>query len=195
MKEEQPIEVPQVSFQEESIDKATEKIEKFEFSFLLVKPNAVKTGLVDTIRDELLDEGLDIIGEITIKLDRRAGEIFYSSLGDKKDEIIDHLVSGDSHVFVMCGNGIIKRLRQLQGHTAWKDRPAAGLRGKYAFNHIENSTHCPDSHKEAVDEFNLVFPDIKDTLMQTQLKDELTEFLTDEESINSGERHLSTYAI
>lgn len=172
-----------------------EEAELFEFSFLLVKPNAVKTGLTGVIKQELIKAGLDLITEKDVRIGRYGAEIFYNSLGDKKEDVIQHIISGSSHVFVVCGYGTIGKLRELQGQTAWKNRPAKGLRGKYAFDHIQNSIHCPDSYKEAVDEFNLVFPDIRDELMKSQLKNELTKFLSNEEAIKKGKKHLSTYAV
>ncbi len=169
--------------------------EELEFSFMLVKPNATKVGLVGVIRQELIEAGFDIVEEQQLRISRYAAEVFYSSLGEKKEPVIEHITSGDSHVFMIFGPNVIKKLREFQGHTAWKDRPAKGLRGKYAFDHIQNSVHCPDSHKEAAVELEEVFTDLKDKMLKSQLADEIVEFLSDTEAIEKGERYLSTYAI
>jgi|SRR5581483_4261671 len=169
--------------------------ERMEFSFLLIKPNAVKTGMTGILRQELIEAGFDIVTEQSTRISRYGAEVFYSSLGEKKEPVIEHIVSGDSHVFVVYGLGTIKRLRDLQGHTAWKDRPAKGLRGKYAFDHIQNSVHCPDSYRESVVELNEVFSDIRDKMLKSQLADEVVEFLNNTEAIENGEKYLSTYAI
>lgn len=169
--------------------------EPLEFSFLLVKPNAVKTGLTGTIRQELVKAGFDIVNEKDLRINRFGGEVLYHSLGNKKGPVVDHIVSGESHVFVVVGLDAIRKLRELQGNTEWKDRPAKGLRGKYATDHIQNSVHCPDSYKEAVDEFNLVFPNIRDEMLKTQLADELHGFLNNQEAIDKSKRYLSAYAV
>lgn len=152
----------------------------YEFSFLIVKPNAVKTGLTGVIRQELVEAGMDIICESTIRLDRRAAEIFYCKVGDQKDEAISHVTSGDSYIFMVFGTDIVRRLLEIRGRTAWKERISTGLRKKYAFDHIQNSVHCPDSYEEAVDGLNLVFPQIRDMLLKTQLSDELVSFLLED---------------
>ncbi len=168
---------------------------KMEFSFLLVKPNAAKVGLVGVIRQELIEAGFDIVAEQGIRISRYGANLFYSSLGEKKEPVIDHITSGDSYVFMVYGDGAVKKLREFQGHTAWKDRPVKGIRRKYAFDHIQNSVHCPDSHRESVAELEHVFTDLKDKMLESQLADEVFEFLTDREAIKKGERYLSTYAI
>lgn len=168
---------------------------KMEFSFLLVKPNAVKVGLVGRIRQELIEEGFNIVLEQNIRISRYGAELFYSSLGDKKEPVIEHITSGDSHVFMVFGLDVIQKMRELQGHTAWKDRLATGLRGKYAVDHIQNSVHCPDSHREAVVELEQVFTELKDIILRSQLADEVYGFLTDNYSIENGKKYLSAYAV
>jgi nucleoside-diphosphate kinase len=177
------------------VEAIVEAPEKMEFSFLLVKPNATKVGLTGILRQELIEAGFDIVGEQQIRISRYAAETFYSSLGEKKEPVIEHITSGDSYVFMVYGSGVIKRLREFQGHTEWKDRPAKGLRGKYAVDHIQNSVHCPDSHQEAVTELEIVFTDLKEKMLKSQLADEIYEFLNDSEAIEKGERYLSAYAV
>src|SRR3990170_1664423 len=167
--------------------------EKMEFSFLLVKPNATKVGLVGVLRQELIEAGFDIVEDQKIRISRHAAEVFYSSLGEKKEPVIEHITSGDSHVFMVHGLGAIKKLREFQGHTTWKDRQARGLRGKYAIDHIQNSVHCPDSHKEAALELEEVFTELNEKMLKSQLADEVVEFLSDTEAIEKGERYLSAY--
>lgn len=169
--------------------------ERMEFSFLLVKPNATNVGLVGILRQELVEAGFDIVAEQEIRISRYAAEILYSSLGEKKEPVIEHITSGDSYVFMVYGPGVIKRLREFQGYTAWKERPAKGLRGKYAVNHVRNSVHCPDSHRESVVELDCVFTDLREKVLKSQLADEIFEFLTDKEAIEHGERYLSAYAV
>ena len=169
--------------------------EKMEFSFLVVKPNATRAGLVGVLRQELIGAEFCIVAEQKVGISRYAAEVFYNHLGKKRGPVIEHITSGDSYVFLIYGLGVIRKLRELQGHTEWKDRPAKGLRGKYAVDHIQNSVHCPDSYKESVIGFEQVFADLKEKMLKSQLADELFEFLTDKEALENGERYISAYAV
>lgn len=169
--------------------------EKMEFSFLLIKPNATKMGLVGVLRQELIEAGFNIVAEQEVKILRSAAEIIYGSLGEKKEPVIEHITTGESYVFMVYGLGVIRNLREFQGHTAWKDRPAKGLRGRYAVDYVQNSFHCPDSHRESVVELEYVFTELKEKMLKSQLANEVFEFLTDTEAIENGEKYLSAYAV
>lgn len=168
---------------------------KKEFSLLLIKPNAVKVGLIGVIRQELIEAGFDIVIEKEARLSSFEGELLYRGLGAKKAPVIEHIISGNSHVFLVYGEEVIKRLRELIGCTAGKDRPAKGLRGRYAFDPVQNSAHSADSHREVVEELNYVFTDIKEAILRSQLAEELHSFLTDQQSIIKGERYPNQYAV
>lgn len=165
-----------------------------EFSTLLVKPNAVKLGLIGILRQELIESGYDIVAEEVVEVKRNKAVRMYEHLGEKRGPVIDHIVSGPSYVFVVYGLDVIHSLRDLAGSTAWKERPAKGLRGKYAQDFIQNSVHTPDSHKESVEHLRLLVPRVVQELLRTQLADDLYAFLTDEEGIKNGKRFVNQYA-
>lgn len=168
---------------------------RFEFSVLLVKPNAVRLGLVGILRQEVVEAGFDIAAEGETLVTRKIAEEMYQTLSEKKEPVIDHIISGPCYAFVVIGNSTIAALREFAGHTKWKNRPAKGLRGKYSQDYIRNSVHTPDSHKEVVEELRKVIPHITHSLLDSQLADELACFLVNEERINSGERILSQYSV
>lgn len=159
---------------------------KPEFSILLVKPNAVKLGLVGLLRQELIESGYEIVAEDTVKIEKDKAIKMYEHLREKGIPVIDHIVSGPSYAFVVYGHDVVHSLRDLAGSTAWKDREARGLRGKYAQDYIQNSVHTPDSRKESVENLQSLLPDIVDKLLKTQLADDLHAFLN--EGVNYGER-------
>jgi len=164
-----------------------------EFSTLLVKPNAVKLGLVGLLRQELIESGYNIVAEDAVEVKRGEAVRMYGHLSKKGESVIDHIVSGPSYAFVVYGLGVIHSLRDLAGCTAWKERPAKGLRGKYAQDFIQNSVHTPDSHKESVEHLQSLVPRVVQELLRTQLADDLYIFLTDEEGIKNGKRLVSQY--
>lgn len=165
-----------------------------EYTIALIKPNGVCSGMVGFLRQELLDQGFEIVAEEEIIVGGKEANLMYSHLGDKARPIIDHITSGPSHAFVIRGVDAIRKLREAVGCTQWKDRPAKGLRGRYGFDFIQNTIHAPDCRKEAAEEFHKLIPDITETFLnETRLSDEFNSFLAKAERIKSNERILNPY--
>ncbi len=152
---------------------------KSEFTFLLVKPSAVKEGLVPILRQRLIEAGLEVIQERYLTISRIIGEKLYSHLNgySVKEDVIDHIVSGDSYIFVIYGNGVIPTVRDFLGNDARYGREPKGIRGRYSIDNIQNVAHAPDKIEEPIFQFQLIAPEITKNLLSNQLSDELWGFL------------------
>jgi len=166
-----------------------------EFTILILKPNAVRLGLTGVVRQELFEQKFDVIANEPVIINRRQAHQMYDGLGDRKQDVVDHVVSGPSYGFAIFGQDVIRGVRELVGCTAWQDRPAKGLRGRYAQDHIRNSVHAPDSHKESAMEYLQLFPDITDKILKGQLADEFRQFLNNRQAIEFGERFVNQYSV
>jgi nucleoside-diphosphate kinase len=132
-----------------------------EATLLIVKPDAVRRGLVGKILARIERKGLRIEAIRTMRIDRDLAERHYAEHRDKAffDELVDFITSGDVVVAKITGPDAISVLRAIIGATDPVRAAPGTIRGDYGSVITQNLVHGSDSPESARHELELFFPD------------------------------------
>jgi nucleoside-diphosphate kinase len=133
---------------------------QFEVSILVVKPDGVERGLVDSIRQILIRNGLVIKREVRKTLKSATVEMLYWNISDVRhrdyfSELVTFMSSSPVHIFVVDGYDAVNKVRQIIG----KRVPASGIRARWAESIIRNVAHGPHTPARAKREIQLLLED------------------------------------
>jgi nucleoside-diphosphate kinase len=132
-----------------------------ETTLLIVKPDAVRRGLVGEILGRIERKGLKIDAIRTERLDRDLAERQYAEHRDKSffHELVDFITSGDVVVAKISGPDAISVLRAIMGATDPVKAAPGTIRGDYGTLITHNLVHGSDSPQSAQRELGLFFPE------------------------------------
>ena len=130
-------------------------------TLLIVKPDAVRRGLVGEILGRIERKGLRIEAIRTMRVDRELAQRHYAEHRDKGffGELVDFITSGDVVVAKVTGPDAIVVLRSIMGATDPVKASPGTIRGDFATVITENLVHGSDSPESAKRELALFFPD------------------------------------
>ncbi|MFL5799014.1 MAG: nucleoside-diphosphate kinase [Actinomycetota bacterium] len=128
-------------------------------TLLIVKPDAVRRGLIGEILRRVEAKGLRIEELKLVRIDRGTAEEHYGEHREKPfyRELVDFITSGDVVVAKVSGDEAITALRALMGPTDPIDAPPGTIRGDFATLIGENAVHGSDSPESAERELKLFF--------------------------------------
>jgi nucleoside-diphosphate kinase len=128
-------------------------------TLLIVKPDAVRRGLIGEVLRRVEAKGLRIDEMRTIRIDRDVAEEHYDEHRDKPffGELVDFITSGDVVVARVSGEEAIQVLRSLMGPTDPATAPPGTIRGDFGTVITENLVHGSDSLDSAERELKLFF--------------------------------------
>jgi nucleoside-diphosphate kinase len=128
-------------------------------TLLIVKPDAVKRGLIGEILRRVEAKGLRIAELRLMHLDRDLAEEHYGEHRDKPffGELVDFITSGDVVVARVEGEQAVPVLRSIMGPTDPAAAPPGTIRGDYGTIITENLVHGSDSPESAERELKLFF--------------------------------------
>jgi nucleoside-diphosphate kinase len=130
-----------------------------EETLVIVKPDAVRRGLVGEILSRLERKGLRIEEMRMMRVDRDLADRHYEEHRDKPffAELTDFITSGDVVVARVSGEQAIGVVRALMGPTDPAEAPQGTIRGDYGLVITENLVHGSDSPESAKRELDLFF--------------------------------------
>lgn len=130
-----------------------------EETLVIVKPDAVRRGLVGEILSRLERKGLRIEEMRMMRIDRDLADRHYEEHRDKAffAELTDFITSGDVVVARVSGEQAIGVVRALMGPTDPAEAPQGTIRGDYGLIITENLVHGSDSPESAKRELDLFF--------------------------------------
>jgi nucleoside-diphosphate kinase len=130
-----------------------------EETLVIVKPDAVRRGLVGEILSRLERKGLRIEEMRLMRIDRDLANRHYEEHRDKPffAELTDFITSGDVVVARVSGEQAIGVVRALMGPTDPAEAPQGTVRGDYGLVITENLVHGSDSPESAKRELDLFF--------------------------------------
>jgi nucleoside-diphosphate kinase len=133
-----------------------------ERTLILVKPDAVRRGLVGEALRRLERKGLAIVAMDMRTIDRPIAERHYAEHVDKSfyPPLIDFITSGPSVALVAEGERAVEAVRALWGATDGVKAAAGTLRGDFSSSNRENLVHASDSPDSAKREIGIFFPDL-----------------------------------
>ena len=133
--------------------------EKYQSSFVLIKPNAIQRELVGEIISRFESKGLRLDAMKMIIMSRELAEEHYAEHKGKSfyNELIDFITSGPVIAMVLSGPSAIEAVRYVVGDTdPLKARPGT-IRGEYAITMARNIVHASDSIEAARREIRRFF--------------------------------------
>jgi nucleoside-diphosphate kinase len=131
-----------------------------ESTLLIVKPDAVRRGLIGEIVSRIERKGLRVEGLRMTRVDRELAERHYAEHSEKPffGELVGFITSGDVVVARVTGPDAITALRTLMGATDPVKAAPGTIRGDYGLVITENLVHGSDSPESAKRELDLFFP-------------------------------------
>jgi nucleoside-diphosphate kinase len=130
-----------------------------EETLVIVKPDAVRRGLVGEILSRVERKGLRIEDLRMMRIDRDLALRHYDEHRDKDffEELVSFITSGEVIVARVSGEQAIGVVRALMGPTDPAAAPTGTIRGDYGLVITENLVHGSDSAESAKRELDLFF--------------------------------------
>jgi len=130
-----------------------------EQTLSIIKPDAVKKGVIGKIVDRFESNGLRIAAMKKMQLDsNKAGE-FYEVHKDRPfyGELVAFMTSGPVVVMVLEGENAMTKNRDLMGATNPKEADKGTIRADFADSIDANAVHGSDSLENAANEIKFFF--------------------------------------
>lgn len=132
-----------------------------ESTLLIVKPDAVRRGLIGEILSRVERKGLRIEALRMMRVDRDLAERHYAEHREKPffGELVDFITSGEVVVAKVTGREAVSVLRAMMGATDPAAAAPGTIRGDFGTVITENLVHGSDSPEAARRELALFFPE------------------------------------
>jgi nucleoside-diphosphate kinase len=129
---------------------------------VLVKPDAVRRGLVGEIVGRLERKGFAILALELRTLDRSIATQHYAEHDGKPffPTLVDFITGGPLVAIVVEGHRAVEAVRMLMGVTDPVESTPGSIRGDYALEIGKNLVHGSDSPEAAAREVALFFPSL-----------------------------------
>ena len=133
-----------------------------ERTLVLLKPDAVRRGLVGEILSRYERKGLSIVAMELRTIDGAMADQHYAEHVDKPfyPPLREFVTSGPLVAAVLEGDDAIEVVRLLNGATDARKAAAGTIRGDLALSNRENLVHGSDSPEAAKREIALWFPNL-----------------------------------
>jgi nucleoside-diphosphate kinase len=133
-----------------------------ERSLVLVKPDAVRRGLLGEILARFERKGLVIEALELRTMDPSLADQHYADHVEKPfyPPLKEFMTSGPLAALVLAGDNVIEVVRTMIGVTDGRKAAAGTIRGDYSLSNRENLVHASDSPESAARELALWFPKI-----------------------------------
>jgi len=134
-----------------------------DFTFSIIKPNAVRTGKTGPILAMINEGGFEIEAMRMVKMTLPQAESFYSVHKGKPffDGLIEFMTSGPVVVMILRHDNAVDVFRKLIGATDPSKAEPGTIRKTFAVSVQMNAVHGSDSNENAIKEANFFFPGIE----------------------------------
>ncbi|EAK3930853.1 nucleoside-diphosphate kinase [Campylobacter jejuni] len=130
-----------------------------EKTLSIIKPDAVKKGVIGKILDRFESNGLRIAAMKKVQLSKEQAENFYAVHKERPffKDLVEFMISGPVVVSVLEGKGAVLKNRDLMGVTNPKEAKAGTIRADFAESIDANAVHGSDSLENAKIEIDFFF--------------------------------------
>jgi nucleoside-diphosphate kinase len=134
-----------------------------DFTFSIIKPNAVRTGKAGPILAMINEGGFEIAAMRMVKMTVQQAESFYSVHKGKPffDGLIEFMTSGPVIVMILKHENAVDQFRKLIGATDPAKAEPGTIRKMFAVSVQMNAVHGSDSVENAVIEADFFFSGIE----------------------------------
>lgn len=131
-------------------------------SFVLLKPDAVRRGLVGAVISRFEAKGLRIVALQLRQVDGELADQHYAEHVERDfyPPLREFVTSGPSIAMIVEGDEAIEVVRTLNGATDGRKAAPGTIRGDYSLSNRENLVHGSDSPESAEREIKLWFPEL-----------------------------------
>jgi nucleoside-diphosphate kinase len=131
-------------------------------TLVLLKPDAVRRGLVGNILSRFEAKGLTIVALEQRLIDPAQADSHYSEHVDRDfyPPLRDFVTSGPLVAAVLEGETAIDVVRAINGATDGRKAAPGTIRGDLSLSNRENLVHGSDSEESAAREISLWFPSL-----------------------------------
>ena len=131
-------------------------------SFVLVKPDAVRRGLLGAVLSRLETKGLTIVALQMRQVTEELADAHYAEHVERPfyPPLRRFITSGPSVALIVEGDEAIEVVRTLNGATDGRKAAPGTIRGDFSLSNRENLVHGSDSPESAAREIALWFPEL-----------------------------------
>lgn len=131
-------------------------------TFVILKPDAVRRGLVGEVLGRYEAKGLSIVAMEQRTIDGEMADRHYAEHVERDfyPPLRTFITSGPLVALVLEGDEVIEVVRGLNGATDARKAAPGTVRGDLALSNRENLVHASDSPESAERELALWFPDL-----------------------------------
>jgi len=131
-------------------------------SFVLIKPDAVRRGLLGAVLSRFESKGLSIVA---LQMRQVTGELADAHYAEHVERpfyppLRRFVTSGPSVALIVEGDEAIDVVRSINGATDGRKAAPGTVRGDYSLSNRENLVHGSDSPESAAREIALWFPEL-----------------------------------
>jgi nucleoside-diphosphate kinase len=132
---------------------------RMERSFVMIKPDGVRRGLVGEVIRRIERRGLTLSELKLVRPSRALAEEHYGVHRDKPffEAVVNFITSGPVVAMIVEGESALGAVRQIMGATRPLEAAPGSLRADFALNVQENIVHGSDSAETAEQEIRLWF--------------------------------------
>ncbi|EAI3245744.1 nucleoside-diphosphate kinase [Campylobacter coli] len=130
-----------------------------EKTLSIIKPDAVKKGVIGKILDRFESNGLRIAAMKKVQLSKEQAEAFYAVHKERPffKDLVEFMISGPVVVSVLEGEDAVLKNRDLMGATNPKEAQPGTIRADFAESIDANAVHGSDSLENAKIEIEFFF--------------------------------------
>jgi nucleoside-diphosphate kinase len=134
-----------------------------DFTFSIIKPNAVRTGKTGPILAMINEGGFEIAAMRMVRMTTPQAESFYSVHKGKSffEPLIEFMTSGPVVVMILKHENAVEEFRKLIGATDPNKAEPGTIRKTFAVSVQMNAVHGSDSIENANIEANFFFSGIE----------------------------------
>ncbi len=128
-------------------------------TFSIIKPNAVKKGVMGDIISQFEQNGLRIAAAKLTVLSKEKCELFYAEHKERPffGELVTFMTSGPVMLMCLAGENAVMKNREIMGATDPKKAAPGTIRAKHGDSMGENAAHGSDSPESAARELAIFF--------------------------------------
>jgi nucleoside-diphosphate kinase len=145
-----------------------------ERTFVMVKPDGVKRGLIGEIVSRLEERGLKLVGAKFMQIDRDLAEDHYGEHEGKPffDDLVEFITAGPVMAMVWEGQDATRQVRSMVGETDPAESAPGTIRGDLGLDLGRNVIHASDHEDEGSNEREIDLFFHEDELVEWEQIDE-----------------------
>ena len=131
-------------------------------TLVLLKPDAVRRGLVGDVLSRFEAKGLSIVALELRTIDAAVADRHYAEHVEKDfyPPLRDFVTSGPLVAAVLEGDEAVEVVRAINGATDGRKAAPGTIRGDFSLSNRENLVHGSDSPESAAREIGIWFPEL-----------------------------------